>query len=95
MEDKMDNSNPNVITNIITLIGTLGGILMGGVMTFLINKNLEQKKFQRDIYFSNKEKIDLAYKDIYDHLLKLKKYYYLLNLETNTKKVKIIKTLLH
>lgn len=91
----MDNSNPNVITNIITLIGTLGGILMGGVMTFLINKNLEQKKFQRDIYFSNKEKIDLAYKDIYDHLLKLKKYYYLLNLETNTKKVKIIKTLLH
>lgn len=73
----MDNSNVNIITNIITLIGTLGGTLVGGVTTFLINKKLEQKKFQRDIYFSNKEKIDLAYKDIYDNLLNLKKYYQL------------------
>lgn len=73
----MDNLNANVITNIITLVGTLGGTLIGGVTTFLINEKLEQKKFQRDIYFSNKEKIDLAYKDIYDHLLNLKKYYQL------------------
>ncbi len=69
----MENSTANVITNIITLVGTL----IGRVTTFLINKKLEENKFQRDIYFSNKEKIDLAYKDIYDHLLNLKNYYQL------------------
>lgn len=53
------------------------GTILGGAISFLSNWLLEKERLKKEILLLNKNKVDEAYKNIFNSLILLKKYYYL------------------